>query len=369
MKNHTGKVLFLLFWIVSLNAQAQYQIQLFPNSPLVQNGVWGVNTWLLQIEGSGPEKEGFLVLEIMDSKGRIIFESRSGLIVFSSFKQARSFNSLALETVSTDSKIEQWMKITGCLPEGMYLVRVQLFDMSRKLLAEEKKQIAQTSGCQMPLHLISPGDKAQLRQQPLTFQWTTPFRSFQLPGLTYHFQLAEQLGHQSREQAMLVNPHIFQQETVHGQIAYPPYATQLETGHTYTWMVIAYWEGRKVGQSQVWSFSLLDEVPEKEQLPEAVEPIAFFKMGDIRQPPDYILDQGVLGFYFKSSSRQKRMQIKLSDNQGNTYTNQVLVVKPGLNYSRLDLRTLGISKSTERQRYRLDLLVDNKPIESLFFQF
>jgi hypothetical protein len=363
------KVLFLLFWMVPLSLQAQHQIEISPNSPLLQNGVWGIQNWLLQIEGSGPEKEGFLVVEIMDNKGRIIFESRSGLIVFSSFKQARSFNSLALETVSTDSKIDQWIKITGCLPEGVYLVRVQLFDMSRKLLAEQKKQISQTSSCQMPLNLISPAYEAKLYQPPVAFQWTTPFRTFQFPGLTYHFQLAEQLDHQSREQAILANPRIFQEEAVHGQVAYPPYAPQMEIGHTYAWMVIAYWEGRKVGQSQVWSFSLLEDGPEKEQEVKPLEPIAFFKTGDIRQPPDYILDQAVLGFYFKSSSRQKRMQLILSDNRGNTYTNQVLETKPGLNYSRLDLRTLGISKSTERQRYRLDLLVDNKPIESLFFQF
>jgi hypothetical protein len=148
---------------------------------------------------------------------------------------------------------EVFVRRTGSLPEGQYTYTISV----------EPGDLGSASGGANvgrpgAPRLISPPDGATLRELPIIFTWSGPFRrpsGQPLLQITYALKIVEVLPGQSKDEAMQANrPWFVQGGLTATSFRYPTSARRFEKGRNYAWQVLAM-NGRTVlAMSEIWGF-------------------------------------------------------------------------------------------------------------------
>jgi len=158
-----------------------------------------------------------------------------------------------LHNVNYAQGYEVFVRRTGNLPEGhyTYTITVEPGDLGH---ASGEVEVGRPGAPR----LISPADGATLRERPILFTWSGPFR--RPPGqpllqINYALKIVEVLRGQSKEEALQSNrPWFSQGGLTTTSFRYPRSGRMFERGHHYAWQVLAM-DGRTIlAMSEIWGF-------------------------------------------------------------------------------------------------------------------
>ncbi|NUN08995.1 MAG: hypothetical protein HUU54_07455 [Ignavibacteriaceae bacterium] len=161
------------------------------------------------------------------------------------------------QDVDFNASVQTVILRTGRLPEGVYDLDCQIYNLSGNLLTESSGSF--NIVYPDPPQLILPQDLTTLTTQLPVFQWN-PVITPQGMNVNYKLKIVEKLQGQNPNQAMLAN--VAQLETTivnQGYYNYPPDALPLELGKEYVWQITARNdEGNPItsndGKSELYSF-------------------------------------------------------------------------------------------------------------------
>jgi len=143
----------------------------------------------------------------------------------------------------------------GTLPAGSYVycIRVDRAEDGEKL-AQECEDFSIGAKVSPP-RLVTPRDGAEIMEARPIFVWTPPVPPPE--GVIYTLRIAE-VGEGMSAEEVLEDPRpLFEEEGIRTTtFTYPYSADSLEQGSEYAWQVTAMVEGKEIGTSQVWTFSV-----------------------------------------------------------------------------------------------------------------
>jgi hypothetical protein len=191
-------------------------------------------------------------------------ERASGVIYFNAFSGginivpgANLLNENAVGLITVE-EIHYLVSSTGFFPAGYYdfCFELEFFDGKTDPI---KECIAVDVEAMSPPFLILPEDSSSLPNQYPVFIWMPPAPIVIFPQLLYDFILVEQYpGQPGNEAIQRNNPVVAAFNLTSPVFPLAGTGTQLDTGKTYIWQIIARNGDTYGSKSEAWSFTIAD---------------------------------------------------------------------------------------------------------------
>jgi len=248
---------FLLFILICMplvaNAQIQVRLHQPPPNQLLIEHLWWVDLTNL----TGETYTVYLYAEIIEAQKGLLFRtSTNSFSLPTGSMRIRPSDITGIHDTWYSPEYKDIIIRTGRLPEGDYTVCVYV----RQVPNEQElgyhciNQIVYLPGA---LHLISPIDRAIVRENNPIFTWARPAPLPPNTRVTYELKVVEILEGQTKEEALRSNIPWFEMSGITGTLfRYPIDARILDRTREYTWQVEAFYEGGfPVVLSEGWTFS------------------------------------------------------------------------------------------------------------------
>jgi hypothetical protein len=269
-KKLTLFLLFILFHLQFSTALSQIIVTI-ERPPL--NQITVQDLWKLTL--NNPTKETFTAYFIgtveEPSKGKI-YEGTS-----SEFQLKPGINRIRISDlkITSDFYIKEYENIimrTGIAPEGNYQICVNVLNTKNKVQIGIGC-IVHTIIAQRHIDLISPinnevinsGTQIIFRYTPILQPDTTPptdipravpYTPKPKKGVTYIIKIVELYPNQSPEAAIQRNFTFYENESGTPILIYPANAKKFESNKQYAWQVKAFYDGKEIAFSDVWTFTI-----------------------------------------------------------------------------------------------------------------
>ncbi|WP_295121523.1 hypothetical protein [uncultured Chitinophaga sp.] len=224
---------------------------------------------------------------------------------------------------------------SGYFMEGDYDYCFQLFEGKSgagTLLAEQCFQYYLKPFS--PLLLIRPGDMETLCDKRPAFFWQPILPA--VPGVLYRLALVELKANQHKTEGMNVNlPLINQRNIGTPMLFFPAVNKDLEEGKRYAWQVTAYKGVTMLSQSEIWEFTCICTLNEKDSLPDAFRNIEDLAKGN------FYLAEGRVMFAMNNPYAATNLTysvLPISNPQEKIKKLRKVKLTHGLNYVVIDLR-------------------------------
>ena len=251
----------LVVYLLCLALLVRSQVILIPESQVggvvIRQQLWSVIINNL----SGTVKNTVLFVTVTDRvNSQVLLEANSSLITLNPGIKRVTYNELApLNYAVASVGFSADRQFNQPLPVGEYLVCYRLFDNEGKkelLVTECIKIIAEPLS---PPLLIQPENKSTVMEPRPVLTWTPPAPVYMFNALAYDIIVSPLYDKQSPEEAVQRNIPVMTTTSLNNSILYPASYTNLETGKTYAWQVVATDAGRLGGKSEVWTFTVMPD--------------------------------------------------------------------------------------------------------------
>jgi hypothetical protein len=255
--------------------------------------------WSLMINNlSGTIKKAVLSVSVIDRiSSQILMQASSNIIIINPGVKRVTYQELSpvsytisVMGFSADRALSQ------PLPVGEYLVCYKLLDSDREndgLASECVKVFAEPLS---PPQLIQPENESVIAEPRPVLTWTPPAPVYIFNSLSYDIIVSPLYEKQSPEEALQRNIPVMTISLANNSLLYPSSYTNLETGKTYVWQVVAKDAGRFGGKSEVWKFTVMPD-----SVAEIISAAPYIKLKKQNNEAT-ILHQGVLKMeYFNAS--------------------------------------------------------------------
>jgi hypothetical protein len=269
-KKLTLFLLFILFHLQFSTALSQIIVSI-ERPPL--NQITVQDLWKLTL--NNPTKETFTAYFIgtveEPSKGKI-YEGTS-----SEFQLKPGINRIRISDlkITSDFYIQEYENIimrTGIAPEGNYQICVNVLNTKNKVQIGIGC-IVHTIIAQRHIDLISPINNEVINSgAQIIFRFTpilqpdntpptdipraVPYTPKPKKGVTYIIKIVELYPNQSPEDAMRKNLTFYENESGTPILIYPANAKKFESNKQYAWQVTAFFDGKEIAYSDVWTFTI-----------------------------------------------------------------------------------------------------------------
>jgi hypothetical protein len=272
--------LFILFLVLlSLPAQAQFTLRIYPPPP---NQLRVEDLWKVDVtNNSGGPRTVYFHGEITEARKGPLFRANSN--EFESPPGKKRITSRDIRDVRDEWYAEENKELilrTGSVPAGSYDVCLSLMDASTgQELAKQCIHIeVRPAG---PPRLISPkAGKGTEVKRPI-FTWTKPAPLPAGERVFYKFKIVEIYKGQTKEEAMRSNPPWYEEDRIaRTSFQYPLKAKDLDPDKNYAWQVQSFYDGgfplgTNRGMSEIWEL--------KPGIIEGIKPYltpSYIKIGD-----------------------------------------------------------------------------------------
>ncbi|MEO8406771.1 MAG: hypothetical protein ABI480_19310, partial [Chitinophagaceae bacterium] len=247
------KIIMGLLCILLLSIPVCSQIVLVPETQ-TSGVVMKQQVWSTVINNlSGVTKKVVLDVTITDKiTSQILMEASSNLVILNPGVKRVNYNDVApLNYAITTIGFSTERQLSQPLPVGDYIVCYRLFNGEGKgeLLATECIKI--TAEPLSPPLLIQPENKTVVMEPRPVLTWTPPAPIYLFNSLSYDIIISPLYEKQSPEEALQRNIPVVTTSSAQNSIAYPSSYSNLETGKTYAWQVVAKDGGRQSGKSEL----------------------------------------------------------------------------------------------------------------------
>lgn len=245
--NPRSYIIVILLWIFNLQ-----QVKSQDFSVIIQSDANGYPT-TIQVVKAGPEEKDMELKLLVKRNGSQIAE--------------KSYN-VRLEKSQTRVRIKEYLKDIGygkTHPE-----QPVNWELCAELWDPQTKE--RVFSCQplliqavLPPHLVYPFDEDELLTPLPTFSWTAPGPIRPAQPIYYTLKVVELMGFYPAKVAISTLPSFYQREGLREQVhPYTGRGQAFQIGKVYAWQIYASTaNGRDLGQSEVWTFSLAG--PEEEE--------------------------------------------------------------------------------------------------------
>lgn len=354
-----SKIYGLLLCVLLITSSARGQFILIPE---VQPGGVVIKQQLLSLvinNLSGTTKRAILLITVTDRiSSQVLLEANSSILVLSAGAKRVTYNELsplnyAVATIgfSADRQFNQ------PLPVGEYLACYHLVnaDNKRETLTSECVRIM-AEPLSPPL-LIQPENKTMVMEPRPVLTWTPPAPVYMFNALSYDIIVSPVYDKQSPEEALQRNIPAMTTISLNNSIAYPSSYTNLETGKTYAWQVVAKDAGRFGGKSEVWTFTVMPD-----SVVQIITNATYIKL--VKQSPQTtVVHQGVIKSEYFNYLADSVVSCTVQrangrDAKGKQSVSFELRVKAGQNFLQYNLN--GKLRLDENEVYELKLINSRK---------
>lgn len=358
-----GLCLILLF-VLGINFPLLGQFKMTVLNPTILIQQQQLNLNVLQIRHvSAPNERGVLNIVIVDHLGQPV--AATGQLVFRMDKSGLlRFEQTFVPLTFYQKELETYHQMVGCLPPSLYQLKVQFNPATGGRNSEivshtfEFKQF-----CQFVLKLARPINKSKVPTTASSFHWiSSVFQS--LPSLAYQIAVFEIQKGQTKEDAVLKNRPILQQNTKFLNHQFFSNLPQVSQADRFAWQVTALWLGHPIAQTDVWELlrhsELVEETQKKLEPEEKEYPITNYHLaGDLFNPPFYQQKNPLIGYYFRVSNDWDNYELNLINPRGKLGFTKPLKVNAGINYQEIDL------ENAPKGKYEILIKKNKNPYKSL----
>lgn len=348
------RIFFLALLVMAFAATARTQVVIIPEiqagGVMIKEQLWSAVINNL----TGAAQNAVLYVTVTDrASSQVLLEANSNVILLKPGVKRVSYNELApLNYAVTSIGFSSDRQFNQPMPVGEYLVCYRVFnnDGKKELLASECiKVVAEPLS---PPLLIQPENKTVVMEPRPVMTWTPPAPVYMFNALSYDIIVSPLYDKQSPEEALQRNIPVMTTSSANNSILYPSTYTNLETGKTYAWQVVAKDAGRQGAKSEVWTFTVMPDSVVK-----IIENAIYVKLVN-QQPEVTVVHQGIvkIGYYNFLSDTLVRCSIRpvSGAGRGKQTVEMELPVRSGQNFIEYNIN--GKIRLNENTVYELKLV-------------
>lgn len=350
MLNFKNQFRFFLLVLIALSsqvyAQQDYLVQF---GSLVANTVSKQNHLNYTIYSSENRVELFTVEGKISFRGSKAFVQYRGSIKLNQGSNLVSDNIKNVQYSYSSATVKKLFEQHGKLPNGDFSYCVYIYKPGGESLNAVAENCIYSENTDMfILNLVSPDDKAKLKELNPLFNWMV--NSSIVSDLTYKLRVVEIKEGQKAANAIMRNRPVYEESGIRSfSQVYPFTAKSLEYFQPYAWTVDAYYRDVHMGSAETWQFVIIDDSL-MAGIPKDVPYLDFelekggnkvFAVGELK-----------LKYYLKEHSFET-FKIALFDEKNTAVWNSELKCVTGDNWFALDFKTR--PKLKHLKRYQLNL--------------
>lgn len=246
------------------------------------------DTWTAVV--TNPIKEGMAIAELKISKeGKAILQAKSKIFMLPMGEYNLNYQRLTFEQPVLQPSVGfGWSKYLG---QGNYDICIHIRSVENAWEGESctPLEILPLS----PPFLISPMNKEQVDELPL-LTWSPPMPLNIYENLNYDLKLVEMMPMQSGFEALARNlPVLYMPNSTVLTYQYSMSNMPLNPGKTYAWQVQAKDQGRIIGETEVWQFTVKSQ---NFKVKEELLPDYYYRLGNKSKKQSVAMAKGCMGF-------------------------------------------------------------------------
>lgn len=266
------------------------------------------DTWTAVV--TNPIKEGMAIAELKISKeGKAILQAKSKMFMLPMGEYNLNYQRLTFEQPVLQPSVGfGWSKYLG---QGNYDICIHIRSVENAWEGESctPLEILPLS----PPFLISPMNKEQVDELPL-LTWSPPMPLNIYENLNYDLKLVEMMPMQSGFEALARNlPVLYMPNSTVLTYQYSMSNMPLKPGKTYAWQVQAKDQGRIIGETEVWQFTVREQ---KHRVKEELLPDYYYRLEKSTAKQTSATAIGCLGITCDGESL-KDLKYSVFDKKGN----------------------------------------------------
>jgi len=308
---------------------------------------------------------GSIQSTLVDLSGELVAELRSREITLEAGRQI-AYARIPWTTRPTfgRSRFASIFSRLGVVAQGEFVLCFKFISNDGSVLGERCTE--KSSSLDANFSLIHPFDKATIDETRPLLGWEDVARFGIRSALTYHLVLVEIEKGQSAAEALERNRTLVSQRGIRTtSLLYPLNAKQLESGHTYAWMVRAYADDEQLISSQQWVFTVGE--PAAKSL--AVANSSFAMLSTNLANTYYVFDDNIcLGFDNNEGLDELDYRIIDLDDGDSEVANLPVITEllAGLNTLTIPTSSLGLQAG---HTYRVEVSTPRKQYYFLHFRY